>query len=146
MIKIYTLILTAVFLLPTTTYAGIGLCQSDQLQIDFIDENSYAEVKTRGALIHGEIDMPTPGYIYTLMFEPLVRDGTLRGFLQLREQRPGTPKPSVITPLKIEQTFEIPHDTATILIEVDKNFNWGSDYYKTDIHGVQSICMSPLQK
>lgn len=124
--------------------AHAQLCPSDNLIVDFIGDYVYGEVAKRPAQVHGTIEMPNPGYMYSLIFKPDLEDGILHGVLNVHERKTGQASAQVITPMDINQSFEVPFDAIGVRIEIVKRFNWGPDFYRGTLkRGGYSVCLAP---
>lgn len=133
----------ALFVPIQQAQADIRLCPTGQLQVDFMDANATATARSHKAIVHGTLEMPTPGYTFALIFEPNLYEGTMHGVMTLKDKSPDVMKTQVITPLEINQTFDIPVGTTAIFIEIIKNFNWGPEYFKGNMRKFDSICLVP---
>lgn len=136
--------LTLAFLLlltPHTVWAQSQYCPTDSLQLDFIHDN----FRINNAYLHGAIDTPNPGYVYTLVFKPHTNEGVLHGTMTIRKKRPDMMAITVITPLDINHKLSIPVGTSRIMIDVVKGFNWGPEYFAGKPSKFNSFCLKGEQ-
>ncbi len=126
-------------------FAQYSLCGNKNFQLDFISEDIHPSNQSHFAELHGTIDVPNPGYMYSLVFKPMDDKGTLYGILTLgvRDQDQG--QIQVISKVPVRQGVDVPFGTAKIVIEITKPFNWGGDYYVGDVNGLQSVCLTPIE-
>lgn len=130
--------------MPYNTAFAFGLCKSSDLQVDYMEVDPPPGLQSYDAIIQGTIDVPTPGYVYSLIFDPSYHDGILKGILTLKDKNPNDMKAQVITPLEISQSFEIPVGTIGVEIEVVKQISWIADFYRGDLKIFQTGCLSPV--
>ena len=133
-----------VLVLPNNAAIGFGLCKNSDLQVDYMETDPSPGLSSHKGLIHGTIDVPTPGYIFSLIFDPSYHDGVLKGILTLKDKNPNDMKAQVITPLEISQSFEIPVGTIGVEVEVVKQTSWIPDFYRGDLKTFQTGCLSPV--
>ncbi len=132
------------FMLVTPSIASAQLCPSNNLVVEFIGDYVYGEVPARPAQVHGVMEMPHPGYMYSLIFKPDLNEGRLHGVMNLHDKMNGQASAQVITPMEISQSFKVPFDAIEVRIEIVKRFNWGPDDYGGKLKkGGYSVCLAP---
>ena len=127
-----TLSLLILFLAPFS--ANAKGCKYGDLRLEFLNVQTFAPTDSYTASLRGTLDMPNPNYIYELTFDEF-KDGdkSLRATLSLSMKNPEIVSAAVITPIKIDETIQIPHKARRIFIDVIKKFNWGAEYFQTSI-------------
>lgn len=85
-----------------------------------------------GMHLHGEMQMPTPGYTYSFTEEAPGPDGSLHA--TLRFKAPDGMVIQVISPLAIDHTFKTEGDRLHVAI--DKSFNWGDASIDCEMTGM----------
>ena len=137
------------------TVAHANECEEGQLSLEMMTE-TFIPQDTHMAFISGIINTPNPSYTYDLSFKEVKR-GTLRGTLSLYQKSFDDVVPQVITPLKINKSFEFSPKVDGLFIDVVKKFNWGGEYvefYKVKFgeldyealatdRGTTLICLKP---
>lgn len=97
------------------------------------------------ARLSGLLDMPTPNYTYDLQ---MAKEGEqTTGQLVFREKEPGMIAIQMITPITIDDTIKIPHESQSLMLNVTKTFGWGAEYFQAKFpEGFENhkpICMKP---
>ncbi|MGH1403318.1 MAG: hypothetical protein ACRBDL_03675 [Alphaproteobacteria bacterium] len=144
MLRLFIL-LVLLFVPQTPAFAQYSFCGSDNFQLDFISDDMHPSNQSHFAEVHGTVDVPNPGYMYSLVFKPMDNEGTLYGILTLgvRDQDKG--QIQVVSKVGVRQGVDIPFGTTKVIIEVVKPFGWGANYYQGNVNGLQSVCLAPVQ-
>jgi len=127
-----TFSLLILFLAPFS--ANAKGCKYGDLSLELLNIQTFAETDSYTAILSGTLEMPNPNYKYELIFDEF-KDGdkSLRATLSLSMKNPEILSAAVITPIKIDETIQIPHKARRIFIDVIKKFNWGAEYFQTNI-------------
>lgn len=121
-------------------------CGQGELLLEFIQIQTFAPTDTHMVRLSGVLDMPSPNYAYTLSVDKSNKERT-HGELSFHEKTPGMMSIAVITPITIDETFDIPNTTKVFFLNVTKTFNWGAEYFQAKFPegfgGKGAFCLKP---
>lgn len=120
---------------PVHSYAQASLCRYGELQLDFTEPQR--------ANIQGIVEVPSKGYVYSLVVKPHTTGDVLEGVLNIVDTRPNFIKPEEIIPLEIAQNVGIPPGSAFIKITVVATFKDSPKTYTGKFVSQNSVCLKP---
>lgn len=120
-------------------------CAKGELMLEYMVVNTLMVEPFYTARLSGLLDMPTPNYTYDLQ---MAKEGEqTTGQLVFREKEPGMIAIQMITPITIDDTIKIPHESQSLMLNVTKTFGWGAEYFQAKFpEGFENhkpICMKP---
>lgn len=119
-------------------------CGHGELMLEYAADQA-AEDGFYTARLMGQLDMPTPNYAYKFTYDEAAPQNSAQ--LSFLVANPDMMSMQVITPITIDETLHIPHNSTSLMIDVIKDFGWGAEYfqakYPDGFENHKAICMKP---
>lgn len=137
------LLMSAVTACASVTPVNAARCQQGELMLEYVSTQSGQGGHT--VRLMGMLDMPTPNYTYDFAVDTGAPQTAAE--LSLREANPDMMSMQVITPITIDETFQIPKGSTSLMVNISKTFGWGAEYFQAKFpngfENHKAICMTP---
>ncbi len=139
---IYNKAIFILALILPLSFAQANNCKMGDLTLEYMVVNTLVAEPFYTAHLSGVIDVPNPNYDYTLNIEKNGQHTHAKLKLFVKDN---TETMQVITPLEIDDIIKIPHESQRFMIDIEKPYNWGAEYfqahYTEGLENTKSICM-----
>ncbi len=138
MFRFFTILI--LFVLPSSSYAQtpFSFCGADALQLDFISDDPNLGASNI-AEVHGSLEIPHPGFLYSLIFKEMDSEGVIYGVLTLEDK--GGVNIAMVSNIDVRQSVDVAYGASKIVIEVIKPYNWGANYYEAKVSRRETLCL-----
>lgn len=140
---IYNKTIFILALILPLSYAQANNCKMGDLTLEYMIADTLVAEPFYTAHLRGIIDVPNPNYTYTLSIEKMGQHTQAKLKFFIKDNT--TMAAQVITPLEIDDIIKIPHESQRLMIDIEKPYNWGVEYFQANypegFENTKSICM-----